>query len=59
MFDLEKIMVISYVVTAFAGMCFCLLFDENRRLKAENKRELRRNVEHCEVYRNCQSGEKK
>lgn len=58
MFDLEKIMVISYVVTAFAGMCFCLLFDENRRLKAENKR-WRRKVEHYEVYRNCQSGEKK
>ena len=58
MFDLEKIMVISYVVTAFAGMCFCLLFDENRRLKAENKR-WRRKVGHYEVYRNCQSGEKK
>lgn len=58
MFDLEKIMVISYVVTAFAGMCFCLLFDENRRLKAENKRR-RRKVGHYEVYRNCQSGEKK
>lgn len=38
MFDLEKIMVISYVVTAFAGMCFCLLFDENRRLKEENRK---------------------
>ena len=58
MFDLEKIMVISYVITAFAGMCFCILFDENRRLKAENKR-WRRKVGYYEIYRNCQSGEKK
>lgn len=58
MFDLEKIMVISYVVTAFAGMCFCLLFDENRRLKAENKR-WRRKAGHYEIYGHCQSGEKK
>ena len=58
MFDLEKIMVISYVVTAFAGMCFCLLFDENRRLKAENKR-WRRKVERYEIYGHCQSGEKR
>lgn len=58
MFDLEKIMVISYVVTAFAGMCFCLLFDENRRLKAENKR-WRRKAGHYEIYGHCQSGEKR
>lgn len=58
MFDLEKIMVISYVVTAFAGMCFCLLFDENRRLKAENKR-WRRKAGHYEIYGYCQSGKKK
>lgn len=58
MFDLEKIMVISYVVTAFAGMCFCLLFDENRRLKAENKR-WRRKVEQYEIHGHCQSGEKR
>lgn len=58
MFDLEKIMVISYVVTAFAGMCFCLLFDENRRLKAENKR-WRRKVGHYEFYAHFQSGEKR
>lgn len=58
MFDLEKIMVISYVITAFAGMCFCLLFDENRRLKAENKR-WRRKVGHYEIYGHCQSGEKR
>ena len=58
MFDLEKIMVISYVVTAFAGMCFCLLFDENRRLKAENKR-WRRKAGHYEIHGHCQSGEKR
>lgn len=58
MFDLEKIMVISYVVTAFAGMCFCLLFDENRRLKAENRR-WRRKAGHYEIYGYCQSGKKK
>lgn len=58
MFDLEKIMVISYVITAFAGMCFCLLFDENRRLKAENKR-WRRKAGHYEIYGHCQSGEKR
>lgn len=58
MFDLEKIMVISYVITAFAGMCFCLLFDENRRLKAENKR-WRRKVGHYEIYAHFQSGEKR
>lgn len=58
MFDLEKIIVISYVVTAFAGMCFCLLFDENRRLKAENKR-WRRKAGHYEIYGHCQSGEKR
>lgn len=58
MFDLEKIMVISYVITAFAGMCFCILFDENRRLKAENKR-WRRKAGHYEIYGHCQSGEKK
>lgn len=58
MFDLEKIMVISYVVTAFAGMCFCLLFDENRRLKAENKR-WRRKAGHYEIYGHCESGEKR
>ena len=58
MFDLEKIMVISYVVTAFAGMCFCLLFYENRRLKAENKR-WRRKVGHYEIYAHFQSGEKR
>nr|DAQ36532.1 MAG TPA: hypothetical protein [Caudoviricetes sp.] len=51
-------MVISYVVTAFAGMCFCLLFDENRRLKAENKR-WRRKAGHYEIYGHCQSGEKR
>lgn len=58
MFDLEKIMVISYVVTAFAGMCFCLLFDENRRLKAENKR-WRRKAGHYEIYGHCESSEKR
>lgn len=58
MFDLEKIMVISYVVTAFAGMCFCLLFDENRRLKAENKR-WRRKAGHYEIHRHCESSEKR
>lgn len=58
MFDLEKIMVISYVVTAFAGMCFCLLFDENRRLKAENKR-WRRKAGHYEIHAHFQSGEKR
>lgn len=58
MFDLEKIMVISYVITAFAGMCFCILFDENRRLKAENKR-WRRKAGHYEIYGYCQSGKKK
>lgn len=58
MFDLEKIMVISYVVTAFAGMCFCILVDENRRLKAENRR-WRRKAGYYEIYGYCQSGKKK
>jgi len=38
LFDLEKIMVVCYVVTAFAGICFCMLVDENRRLKKENRK---------------------
>ena len=51
MFDLEKIMVVCMILVFFTVLCFGVLVEENRKL--------RRKVEHYEVYRNFQSGEKK
>lgn len=38
MFDLEKIMVVCMVMVFFTVVCFGVLLEENRRLKAENRK---------------------
>lgn len=58
MFDLEKLLVVYMVLVFFGVICFGVLVEENRRLRAEN-REMRRKVGHYEIYGHCQSGEKR
>lgn len=55
MFDLEKLLIVYMVLVFFGVICFGVLVEENRRLRAEN-REMRRKVEKNAVYGYCKSG---
>lgn len=54
----EKIVVVSMVVIFILIVCFCLLIEENRELKAENRR-IRRKVREYALYGYCESSEKR